>query len=398
MPTAGLYAFPSDLVDEGPAQVARAAADLGADALVLALAYHQARDLVPHAGDKPVVRYRDDAVFVAASRWWEGLRLRPQEGPDLERAAVAELLALADRPAVEAWTVFCHNTSLGRAVTDVASRTCFGDRLYSNLCPANPDVVAYACALASAVVAQGVDVVAEALSAQTFAHGHHHERSFTPLGDLDEAILGLCFCDACSARAQGRGADVPRLAHAAQAHLRLAFAGRIGGPASPEALADALGPDVLTLMDCRRDAVTGLAAAVTAVVRSGGRRLSYMDLTGAVLGYADGLPTGAEAGSQAWRLSIDPAAVGSVVDSYTVLGYASDPERLAADVASVRAAVGPLPLTVILRPGWPDTTSPAHLADKVAAAREGGADRVDFYNYGMYDAAVLARIPGALRI
>lgn len=51
---------------------------------------------------------------------------------------------------------------------------------------------------------------------------------------------------------------------------------------------------------------------------------------------------------------------------------------------------------MILRPGYPDSDYPAHLARNVAACRAGGADQVDFYNYGMCDEHVLARIPHAL--
>lgn len=394
---AGLYAFPSDLADEGVAAVCRAAAALGTDTLVLALAYHRARDVVPHPGDKPRVRYRDDAVFLRPDpARWSGARLAPAAGPAGELAAVGELLAWDERPAVEAWTVFCHNTTLGERHPDVASRTCFGDRLLSNLCPAHPDVVTYACTLADEVSGLGLDVVAEALSAQTFAHGHHHERSFAPLDDLDQALLGLCFCTACCDAAAGAGADPDRLADRVRRRVQRGFAGEPGGPATPERLAEAVGADVTALLAARRSAVTSLAAAVAGVVHRNGRRLSFMDLTGAVLGYDDGSPAGPPAAEQAWRLGIEPGDVAPLVDSYTVLGYVRDPGRLADDVAACRDRLGGVPLHVILRPGHPDTGSAEHLTDKVTAALAHGGDRVDFYNYGMSDRGVLARIPRAL--
>lgn len=396
-PSAGLYAFPSDLADEGVGPVLRACTELGTDTLVLAVAYHQARDLVPHAGDKPRIRYRKDSIFLQPTpELWSGVRLRPALGPADEVAAVDALLAAQHRPTVEAWTVFCHNTGLGEQHPEAASVTCFGDRILSNLCPSQPDVVAYARALAGEAASRGLDVVAEALSAQTFGHGHHHERSFISLDDLDQALLGLCFCTRCTDRAAGAGADPERLADAARRRLQRAFAGEPGGPASPDALAAAVGADVLTLLAARQDSVTELASAVAEVVHGQGRRLSFMDLTGAVLGYDDGAPTGPFAADQAWRLAIDPGAVAPLVDSYTVLGYVRDPERLAADVASVHERMAGTPQHVILRPGHPDTRSAGHLADKIRAARDGGAARVDFYTYGMSDHSVLARIPGAL--
>lgn len=41
-------------------------------------------------------------------------------------------------------------------------------------------------------------------------------------------------------------------------------------------------------------------------------------------GYADGRPTGGPAAASAWRIGVDPSAVGRVVPSYAVLCYASD--------------------------------------------------------------------------
>ena len=169
-----------------------------------------------------------------------------------------------------------------------------------------------------------------------------------------------------------------------------------GIPASRDAMHEVGGDDVEDLLTARTEAVTELAASVGDDVRSAGQSLSFMDLTGAVLGYACGAPAGASASAQAWRLAIDPAAVAEHVDSYTVLGYASDPARLAADVASVTALTGAVPVRVILRPGHPDTVSAEHLAEKVAACADSGAAHVDFYNYGMYDDSVLERIPLAL--
>jgi hypothetical protein len=172
-----------------------------------------------------------------------------------------------------------------------------------------------------------------------------------------------------------------------------AFAGAAGIPATPDALAEVVGDDLFALLGSREAAVTTLAASVARVVGGNGRKLSFMDLTGAVLGYGDGMPSGAPAVDQAWRLSIAPEAVASHADSYSILGYARDPQRLASDVASYRKVLGSAPLRVILRPGQPDTDSAEHLASKVSACLEAGADQVDFYNYGMYDESVLSWIP-----
>jgi hypothetical protein len=394
---AALYLFATDILDEGVDRVIAEATRLGLSTLAVTLAYHQARDVLPHAGDKPRIRYRRDGVFFEPNPpAWENSRIRPiEQDAELQRAA-GQLLARRDDIGVESWTVFLHNTGLAERHPDLASVTCFGDAILSNLCPANPDVAAYSAALAGDISARGVDVIAEALSGQTFAHGHHHERSFTPIGAGDEAILALCFCPHCESAANEAGIDVERLSAAARVRVQRAYGGAAPLPATIPALAESLGDDLPGYLRVQQAAVTALAERVGATVRGNGQRLSFMDLTGAVLGYGDGAPSGAPAAEQAWRLRIDPGEVALHADSYSILGYVSDPERLAVDVASYRELIGATPLRVILRPGFPDTGSGEVLQAKVDAAMAAGADQVDFYNYGMYDDAVLSRIPAAL--
>ena len=389
-----LYVFPSDLLDDGVDRVLGWSARLQTDTLALALSYHQARDVVPHAGNKPRIRYRRDGVFFAPDdEIWSGSPLRPKaQAPD-EIAAVNALLSHKSRPRVESWTVFLHNTSLGEAHAEVTTKTCFGDRIQSNLCPSHPDVAEYARRLADDISSRGIDIVAEALSAQTFAHGHHHERSFTPVSGGDEAILGLCFCESCTAPVNTAGGDSERLAARARERVQRAYAGAEGLPPTPDALTEVLGQDLLALLRTREKAVTTLTADVARVVHRNGQRLSFMDLTGAVLGYGDGTPAGPPAADQAWQLAIAPDAVAPLVDTYSILGYVRDPERLASDVASYRRALGDTPLRVILRPGHPDTDSAEHLAAKISACEDAGAEQFDFYNYGMYDESVLSWIP-----
>jgi hypothetical protein len=142
--------------------------------------------------------------------------------------------------------------------------------------------------------------------------------------------------------------------------------------------------------------VTTLAASVAASVAAEGARLVFLDVAGALLGYQDGRPAGDLACAAAWRIGVDPAAIGAVVPGYAMLGYARDPARLAADVAAYLAALGSAcELRVTLRPGPPDTPSAASLPEKLKAVT--GAAAVDFYNYGMYPFSVLDRIRYALR-
>ncbi|WP_188193327.1 hypothetical protein [Nonomuraea sp. SYSU D8015] len=391
-----LFVFPSDLVAEGVDEVLARVRGYGAGAVTVAVAYHQARDVMPHGAAGRVVHRRDGVFLPLPPEVWAGVRLRPPVQEEAEVAAVERLAERAAPGGVLAWTVFLHNTTLGAAHPDVCAETCFGDRLLADLCPAHPDVADYAVALARTAAAAG-PVVAESLAYGTFDHGHHHERSFVPLGPGERVLLGLCFCQHCGRAAARAGVDVERLRAAVAAHLGRALTGEAPGtPDDPAALCAAVGEDLAEFLAARQGVVTELTRRVARAVHADGGRLIYLDLTGALLGYGSGTPEGPVAAEQGWRTGVDVAALAALVDGYACLGYVRDVDRLRADVASVVEAAGRCPVRVVLRPGHPDTADAANLAEKVAVCAFLGARAVDFYNYGMYPWPVLSRIPAAL--
>ncbi|MGW0706964.1 hypothetical protein ACWD4G_13575 [Streptomyces sp. NPDC002643] len=402
------YTFVEDLRAEGvDAVLDRVLGAYGCDTLTVAAAYHRARDVTPHGPARVTLR-RDGVHLVPPADLFDGLRLVPPVQPGAGDEPLREVRRrTAERgAALHGWTVFLHNTTLGLAHPDVTQRNCFGDRAApADLCPAHPDVRAYAVALARSVARTGVDaVVAESLHYGTFGHGYHHERDFVGLGPLEDFLLGLCFCRHCSTCAESAGVDVG----AARAEAARTV-GRVldgGGASGVELSVDALPEPVAAYVNARTGTVTSLAATVADAVAAEGSRLVFLDLTGAVKGYADGRPTGAPAVDEAWRTGVDPAALGAVVPAYAVLAYAHDPARIAADTAAYRAVLrDDCSLRAVLRPGVPDTESAEHLAAKTVAAvgrggadaRQGGADAVDFYHYGLVPFPVLDRIAVALK-
>jgi len=396
-----LYTFVEDLRAEGTEEVLdRVLGTYGCDTLTVAAAYHRARDVTPHGPSRVTLR-RDGVHFLPPDALFEGLRLTPPVQPGAEHQPLRALRRrTAERgAALHGWTVFLHNTTLGLAHPDVTQLNCFGDRAApADLCPAHPDVRAYAVALARSVARQGVDaVVAESLHYGTFGHGYHHERSFVPLGPVEEFLLGLCFCPYCTARAAAAGADP----EAARAEAARTVARVLDGadPRPGELTPGALPEPIAAYVRVRPDTVTSLAATVAEAVAEEGARLVFLDLTGAVKGYANGLPTGPPAAEEAWRIGVDPAAVGAVVPEYGILAYAQDPARIALDTTAYRTRLpDTCTLRTVLRPGAPDTLSAEQLAAKTAAATgPGGADAVDFYHYGLVPFPVLDRIPVALK-
>jgi hypothetical protein len=398
-----LYAHTEDLRGEGIERVADRALGYGCDGLTVAAAYHRARDVTPHGRSRVTVR-RDGVHFPLRADLWGGLRLVPPSQHGSDDGLFAELRRVTTERGLRlhGWTVFLHNTTLGLAHPEVTQENCFGDRAApADLCPSHPDVRRYATALASSVARLGVDsVVAESLHFGSFGHGYHHERCFVELGPVEEFLLGLCFCPHCRATAEEAGVDAAAARAAAAAIVGGVLDGGapLPGELSAARLAEAGGETLHRYVEARTGTVTTLVADVARAVAAEGSLLVFLDLAGAIKGYADGLPTGGLAAAAAWQTGVDPAAIGPVADGYAILGYARDPARLSADVAAYRSAVGESArLRVTLRPGRPDTPSASNLAEKlglVAAA----ADAVDFYSYGLFPLPVLDRIPEARAI
>jgi hypothetical protein len=379
-----MFAFVDDLVDSG--DMARIAG-YGCDAIAVAAAYHQARDVTPHGRTRVTLR-RDGLCFPLPADVFGALVPPVAQAGSLD--AIRENCAERGL-SLYGWTVFLHNTTLGLAHPGLTQRNCFGEHAApADLCPAHPEVRAYSANLARAVARTGVSaIVAESLHFGAFGHGYHHERSFVDLGPLADFLLGLCFCAACHPPA------------AAVRQARDAVARALAGDPLPheltrENLAEHIGLELAAFVDRRRDLVTELVGEVAKALAEEGCAFTYLDITGALKGYADGAPTGALTAHDSWRLGIDVSAISPLVTSYSMLAYTRDETRIAADVRAYRAAIGERELRVVLRPGLPDTGAAGHLAAKVRAAREAGADAIDFYNYGMSPLPVLDRIPGAL--
>jgi hypothetical protein len=386
-----IFAFVTDLEDEGLETVldnVQHRADLGG--ITLAAAYHEGRDVFPHSPKRKVRFLEEGAIFFRPDQArWRGVRLRPpvSAAADVFSEAVA---VAADRGLiVNAWTVFLHNGALAEAAQDCAPENAFGDRYVTDLCPANPDVLQFAEALAADVAAQGVaTIVSESLHHHPLEHGVAHERYFVPLGERARFLLGVCFCPHCLDAAERQGADGEAVRRATRDELEQVFAG------AEEASLEPLGRDLEAYVRARAKTVTTLAAAVAEAARGGGARLEFMDLSGAVKGYATGKPEGEAAAAIAWRLGVDLPALAGTCDGLEAIGYAADPERLRFELEAYRALADEV--AVVLRPMSPDCDSASNLREKVRLARELGLRRVDFYHYGLMRLDALDLIREAL--
>jgi hydrogenase/urease accessory protein HupE len=268
---------------------------------------------------------------------------------------------------VRAWTVFLHNGALAESYPHCAPENAFGDRYVTDLCPAHPDVRAFARALAADVARLGVTTIcAESLHYHALEHGYAHERYFVPLSARVRYLLGLCFCEHCLAAARAAGVDGDSVRRAARAEIERAFGGDDPGGE----------PERDDYARVREQIVTSLVEEV--VEAAGAVPFEFIELCGAVKGYATGRPAGGPARELAWQFGIDVEGVARACTGLEAVGYAADPERIRADLD----AYGDAAVSIIYRPTTPDCSSPENLRAKVALARARQLERVDFYHYG----------------
>ena len=387
-----LFAFATDLHDEGLATVLdNVQHRAGVGGVTIAASYHEGRDLFPHSPKRKVRFLEGGALFFRPdlSRY-DGLRIQPHVSElAREMDVFGELCAEAEQRGLEvhAWTVFLHNDTLGVRYPDCAPRNAFADPYVTDLCPTNPDVRAYTRALAGDVARLGVtSIFTESLHHHALEHGYAHERYFIELGPLSRYLLGLCFCEHCLAAARERGVDGEAVARFAREELERVFE-RAGTEATRDDIARdevaaLAGGELGGYLQAREETVASLAAEAAVAARAEGASFTFMDLSGAVKGYATGRPAGDAAPTIAWKLGVELASVGEACGSIAAIGYAADPERLRFDLEAYRAVAPSARISVAMRPMAPDCDSAENLAAKLRVAREVGVERAHFYHYG----------------
>ncbi len=377
-----IFCFATDLGDEGIEAVLDNVQHRGGlDGVTVAAAYHEGRDVFPHNPVRRVRFLESGAVFFPPGPALSGARLQPPVS-DAARVLPQAVAAAGERGlAVRAWTVFLHNGALAAAHPECAPENAFGDRYVTELCPANPAAREYARALAADIAALGVaGICSEALHFLSLEHGYAHERYFVPLGPRTRYLLGLCFCEHCLAAARAAGVDGEAARRDARDAIERAFAG--GDPGGE--------PERDDYARVREQVVTSLVAEVAEA--AGDTPLEFIELSGAIKGYADGRPTGPPAPSIAWQLGVDVEAVADACAGIQAMGYAADPERIRGDLD----VYGDAAVSVIYRPSTPDCDSEEAVRVKVDLARDRGVRRVDFYHYGLMRLDALDWIRAAL--
>ncbi|WP_073819621.1 hypothetical protein [Streptomyces sp. CB02261] len=330
-----LFAHPLSFRRQPQAQADRLAAH-GVDGVRLAFSYHGGRWLLTTSAPCAVADFRAGLWFrdEAAPVDGKGLAL-PVLGDD---ATVATTALLRAGLGVTAWLVGLHQSGPATRRPGSALRNAFGHHYRHALCPARPEVRAYAADLVARTARRpgvtGLEL--EAFGYLGWQHQSAHDKVGAALRPVDRWLLSLCFCSACTDRFTDAGIDVPALAETVRATLLAQLAepreaGELGADARA-ALGSELHDTVLAVrsritVTLVRDAVAaagglpvsvrttgdpyacdGKSAADTSALAAAAGALTVTDLSGSHDALRRELAAAARTGAQVsagWNLAVD---------------------------------------------------------------------------------------------
>jgi hypothetical protein len=339
------HAYPWDVLGD-PDFAPRAAAAV--DAVTLAATYHSTRAATPLHPTRRIVDARYAALYrPIRPAAWAGHRLRaagPDWMDDRDPFGTAAGVLRAAGLAVNAWIVLTHNTRLGLEHPSVTVVNCFGERYPYALCPAHPEVRAYAATLAAEAVRDvAVDGISlEACGQLGLVHLGHHEKTDGAYTAAEVRLLSVCCCTACQAGWQAAGLEPAAV-----------IAGLRTGSVPDE---------VLTLRHASTDA---LRAEVLAAVRA----------------QAPGVPVTLHANPDPWATGPSPGLTPTAAADVDALLVPAWPTTEASAELVRRAAATGLPVdayVTVLPPA-----DPAALPGHLERLRAAGASRFSLYHLGL---------------
>ena len=350
-----IWAYPRDLVERGAAAELAELRGLGFHAVSVAAAYHSVQAYLPENPRRAWLTAQRSQLHYRADRARYG-GLAPVDGDEDEPFAAAAEAVAASGLELTAWLVLCHS-SLGSERPDLAPRPLGGDPVPGALCPAQPEVREYVCALAAEVDERFAPAALDLETPGWVTLPHHaHGKLGAGLGSGARFAAGLCLCPACARLGAGDLA----------ARLRE----RLRGPAAAALELDELldEPEPAELQRARERAVTELVAAVAGAVSA---RVQ-------VVHWGDPRPAG-----------VDLGAVAEAADRVTVLAYGSDPDAVELTLRPAIEACGAGRVAAGLTLCHPEMPDEASFRACAARCAELGVAALSVYNHSLVERARL---------
>lgn len=374
-----IYTHAWDFADEGVDMVLERIRQTGCREVIVAMAYHAGRFLLPH-NPKRRIYYPEDGVvyFKADKARYAGQRLKPVIASMLDgRDLMGEIIEKATKleMSVTAWFVCLHNSRLGFQNQNIVARNAFGDPYYHYLCPMNQDASGYVLNLlddfTSRYACNGIFL--ESLSYSGFEHGYHHEFYGVTINAELSALLGLCFCEACRRAAKKRGIDVERLAEAVRQRVDECIDGSrnkcsIGSDRTMKSIC--MFPGMKDYLSMRCERVAELLSKTAGLARTRKMRLDFFGpvFTPVNMSVLEG---------------IDLAKLEKDIDRYVLRIEEKEPEMVEKEIRYAKRYFKPEKVVLSLRLFDRATPSRRNLKAKVELAEQYGLAGCNFYNYGM---------------
>ena len=373
------FTFPYTFFREPAKKVIPELKSYGLSGINLALNYHGSRDLLLRQG--PQLEYLSDGFHYYKSDYskYEDYAFKPalvDQLPNNELIDSVIKVAGENNFEVNAWAVYMHNSAIAIANPDAAVTNALGNKFLSELCPINPAVAGYAIGLTKDLVSRGVSgITAESLHFHGARHGEHHERFFIELSPVSEFLFSLCFCPHCVKNYQDGGSDIAPLIGKVKNSLSMVFEKVdpwLGKRLTKELLAEIIGPDILTYLTYRDNKIASVYKDIAKITKAAGVIFKYVDQSPLLD------MNSAKAIESSWQIGIDTKQINKIIDCFEPLIYRQDVTAVA-DLAKNYLEGTDAGITAILRPTYPDSTSPENLINKVSALVDLGISNIDFY-------------------
>ncbi len=341
---------------------------LGLNTITLACSYHAGKFI--SVKNKRIIFPKDGCLYFPMT--WNGV-IQP-EMSELAQTDLLGALCKRDDISVNAWTVLLHNTHLGQRYPQFTAHNIFGDSYPYSLCPSHPEVRDYAievCAQLSKNYALQ-SLCLESPGWLPYVHGYHHEFAQVKPNPWLEAMLGLCFCKSCVHDASASGLDMAGL----QKRLKKRVTDFLTSPIEPS-------PDMAAAWlarDCSEDDdlrafLKWRCGVVTSLVR---------DIKGQVDTQVVVIPTIQKPHAASFFEGSHLKDLAEVSDGLEAPVYQNNPSSILADAWDVIRSVGDVTkVRCIIRPGHPDLSSSAEVAETVLGLQSLGIKDLSFYNYGL---------------
>ena len=387
-----IWIYPWDLLDEGiTSTVDKLSQTPGVDWLSVTTVYHSGKFLLPHNPKKKVYFPQSGAIYFQPSKDWYGkLRFKPpiwdqlSENPDfwdeLKSAAKAKGIQLA------AWTLGLHNSWLASNYPDCSIENVYGDKIMTDLCPSNPDVQDYVCAIVNDI-SENLPVekiLIESLEYMPFTHGFHHEVIGVPMSATANYLMSMCFCLHCTRETQAAGLDAVAIKNWVKGYLDAHFRNPFSSlPATGwEEMMDELDGELGKYIDLRAKIITDLSyKALAKIKESGKQRLGICDF---------GPLYQLGANKMTWESGTDLFKLADLYDEICPTFYFTDQKVLKKKIDEYLSLVSGLQIDLApaIRAILPQIGSQEDLQSFLQLINN-RVDGVSFYNYGFSTDEVL---------